>query len=320
VPSRGMSSGDGGDRMRRHESSPWVRVMRLHFVPTSVLPALLGSVVAWDRTGLFHPGMFVLVLVGVTLNHMGINMIDDVFDYLQAADRSSEEGKNPYSGGSGVLAEGSLGHKSVLAAATASFAATALIALYLAAAVGWPVIVFAGIGIFSSVFYTAPPVRYGYRGLGEVGLLVNFGPVIVLGAYYVQAKALALEPFVLSLLPGFLMWSMIVANEIPDAENDRKAGKNTLVVRLGSKRAVALYGAGLLAAYGSLVLAVLFRAAPPGALLGLAGVPLGFRSWKILRRMYDNPREMIPVNQAIIRVHRLSCMALIVGCLIAGVF
>jgi len=299
---------------------PWIRVMRLHFIPTSVLPALLGSVIAWENAGDFHPGYFILVLLGVTLNHLGINMIDDVFDYLHAADRLSPEGKNPYSGGSGVLTEGKLGHRSVLSAAAACFAVTAGIALYLAAAVGWPVLVFAGIGIFSSVFYTAPPVRYGYRGLGELGLLVNFGPVIVLGAYYVQAKTLALEPLAVSLLPGFLMGAMIVVNEIPDIGNDRRAKKNTLVVRLGARRAVTLYGTGLLAAYGTLVLSVLFGAASPGALLGLAGAPLGFQSWKLLKNTYGKPREMVPVNRAVIRVHRLSCMAAVVGYLIAGAF
>jgi len=313
-----MSSGDGGDRMRRHESSPWIRVMRLHFVPTSVLPALLGGVMAWQAAGVFHAGHFFLVLLGVSLNHLGINMIDDVFDDSRAVDPVAAQSVNPYSGGSGVLTGGELGHRAVFAVAAAFFVCTAGIALYLAFAVGAGVLVFAGIGMFSSIFYSAPPVRYGYRGLGELGHLINFGPVIVLGAFYVQTRSIALEPFLISLAPGLLMWSMIVANEIPDLEMDRKAGKNTLVVRLGAKRAVSLYGAGFLGAFGVIVLAALFGAASPGALLGLAGVPLAWQSWKLSKRVYESPREMVPVNRAVITVHRLSCMGLAIGYLIAG--
>jgi len=149
-------------------------------------------------------------------------------------------------------------------------------------------------------------------------MIINFGPVIVLGAFYVQTRSIALEPFLISLAPGLLMWSMIVANEIPDLEMDRKAGKNTLVVRLGAKRAVSLYGAGYLGAFGVIVLAALFGAASPGALLGLAGVPLAWQSWKLSKRVYESPREMVPVNRAVITVHRLSCMGLAIGYLIAG--
>jgi 1,4-dihydroxy-2-naphthoate octaprenyltransferase len=304
----------------RGEGSPWIRVMRLRFVPASLLPALLGSAVAWNMTGGFHLSRFFLVLFGLSLNHVGLNMIDDVFDFLHAADRPPSEGKNPYTGGSGVLAESLLSHSAVLAAAFTCFAATAVIALCLTVAAGWPVLLLAGIGIFSSIFYAVPPVRYGYRGLGELAHVINFGPVIVLGAFYVQTGAFTLEPLAVSFVPGFLMGAMIVANEIPDAGDDRRAGKNTLVVRFGEKWAVSLYGAGLAAAYGLLLLSVVFRAVSPGALLGFAGAPLAFQSWKMLQTAYDDPLRVVPVNRAILQVHRVSCMGLVTGYLIAGAF
>ena len=308
--------GNGG----RGGGSPWIRVLRLRFVPASLFPALLGTAVAWKMTGSVHIAFFLLVLLGLSLNHVGLNMIDDVFDFLHAADRTPSEGKNPYTGGSGVLTEGLLSHSAVLTAALACFAATAAVAFYLAFAAGWPVLLLAGIGIFSSVFYAVPPVRYGYRGLGELAHVINFGPVIVLGAFYVQTGTFAPEPLMASFVPGFLLGAMIVANEIPDAGDDKKAGKNTLVVRYGEKRAVSLYGAALAVAYGLLVLSVIFRAASPGALLGLAGVPLAFQSWKMLKTAYDDPLRVVPVNRAILQVHRVSCMGLVTGYLIAGAF
>ena len=77
---------------------------------------------------------------------------------------------------------------------------TAAIGFFLAWLKGWPILVFGFVGMFSSVFYTAPPIRFGYRGFGELMMIVNFGPVIGLGSYYVQCGRLDLEPFLVSLV------------------------------------------------------------------------------------------------------------------------
>ncbi len=174
--------------VRKYERPPgivsiWIQALRLHFVPTSIFPALLGSIVAWSRLHEFNLWYFTLVIAGVTLHHIGLNMVDDVFDYLHAADRLHGEKKNPYTGGSGVLVGELLTTRHVLSAAIFCYLVGAIIAIYLTIAVGWPVLVFTAIGVFSSVFYTMPPIRYGYRGFGEFSLLINFGPVICLGAF-----------------------------------------------------------------------------------------------------------------------------------------
>jgi 1,4-dihydroxy-2-naphthoate octaprenyltransferase len=297
----------------------WIRVFRLHFVPTSIYPALLGSVIAWAGYTEFHVFSFVLVIVGVTVNHLGLNMIDDVFDYFHSVDRSHGDQKNPYTGGSGVLSGSLISASSVLGASIICFSITVIIAVYLTMKAGWPVLVFAAIGVFSSLFYTMPPIRYGYRGFGELGLLVNFGPVICLGAFYVQTRMVAWEPFVISLVPGFLMWSMIIINEIPDYEEDRHAGKLNLVARFGRKAGVVLYGAGLICAFGTIVLSVIFRITSPAVLLGLLPVPAAYTSLLILKEKYTDKIRMAPANRAIIKVHSMTLMCLIMGYLASGV-
>src|SRR5450759_3192533 len=235
----------------------WVQALRLHYVPTSIFPAMLGSVIAWTTFREFNFWYFILVIIGVTVHHMGLNMIDDVFDYLHAVDRLPGEERNPYTGGSGVLTGGLLTTGQVLSASIFCYLIGIVITVYFAVMIGWPILIFAAIGIFSSVFYTMPPIRYGYRGFGELSLLINFGPVLCLGAFYVQTGSIDWEPFIISLVPGFLMWSMIVINEIPDYEEDRQAGKLNLVVRLGRKPGVMLYVAGLACAYATLLLSAL---------------------------------------------------------------
>jgi 1,4-dihydroxy-2-naphthoate octaprenyltransferase len=297
----------------------WIQAFRLRYVPTSIFPALLGSVIAWVRFREFNFWYFVTVIIGVTLHHIALNIIDDVFDYLHAVDRSLGKEKNPYTGGSGVLTEKLLSVGHMLGAAIFCYLMAIIIAIYLTISVGLPILIFVGIGLFSSVFYSMPPIRYGYRGFGELSLLVNFGPVICLGAFYVQTQSLAWEPFIFSLVPGFLMWSMIVINEIPDYEEDRQAGKLNLVARLGRKPSVLLYAAGLICAYGTILLAISFRVTSFTVLLGLISIPVAYHSFRLLNEHYMDKIKMAPANLATIKVHALTLICLILAYLATGI-
>jgi len=259
---------------------------------------------------------FTLVVIGVTLNHFGLNLVDDVLDYRHAVDLQKGAEKNFFTGGSGVLPEGLLKDTHMLKAAGLFFITTAAIGAYLTSACGWPVLILGLFGMASSIFYTAPPIRFGYRGFGELGLLVNFGPVIVMGSYYVQARTFAFEPLMASLVPGFMMWSMIIINEIPDYETDRRGGKWNLVARFGKKTGAVLYGIGLTIAYGVLIITALSQALSPFILLGLISLPFAIKSFAVMSRYLNDPLAMAPANLAMIKVHSLTGAAMIVAYLI----
>jgi 1,4-dihydroxy-2-naphthoate octaprenyltransferase len=297
----------------------WIRAFRLHFVLPSVLPGVLGAVIAWSQGFPFNALLFLLVVFGVAVNHFGLNMIDDVFDYQHVVDLKKSGEKNPFTGGSGVLPDGLLTVREMLYASVLCFTATIIIGLYLTYLCGATVLILGLIGMASSVFYTMPPVKFGYRGFGELGLLINFGPVIVLGSYFVQAGRLAWEPMLASLLPGFMMWSMIIINEIPDFESDRAGGKNNLVVRFGRKKAVILYAGGLALAYLTPPAGIYFRLLSPYTLLALISLPLAWKSMKLMTRHLTDPLRMAPANLAMIKVHALTGAALIVAYLFQGI-
>ncbi len=294
----------------------WRRALRLHFVMPSILPALLGGVIAWAHGYSIHLFHFVLVVIGVTVNHFGLNLVDDVLDYRHAVDLQKGEEKNFFTGGSGVLPEGLLKDTQMLKAAALFFSMTVVIGVYLTYTCGWPILVLGLFGMVSSIFYTAPPIRFGYRGFGELGLLINFGPVIVLGSYYVQAQAFACEPLIASLVPGFMMWSMILINEIPDYETDRRGEKWNLVARFGRKTGAVLYGAGLAIAYCVLTIAGLTRVLSPFVLLGLVSLPFAVKSFVVMKRHLNDPLAMAPANLAMIKIHGLTGVAMIVAYLI----
>ena len=304
----------------RSALSIWFQAVRFHFVPPSFIPVTLAAAIAWARYQVFDPVAFLLVFIGVTVHHFGLNMLDDVSDYLHAVDRAWGDEKNPYTGGSGVLTEGLLTVSDLKRGVALCYALTIVIWVYLAALKGWPVLVIGAAGILSSIFYTVPPVKYGYRGFGELGLLVNFGPVLVMGSYYVQRQALDVEPLIVSLVPGLLMWSMIVINEIPDYEEDRLSGKMNLVARFGRETGMALYAAGLVSAYGVILAAVVIQEAPPFLLLGFLSLPLAWRSVVILREHYRDRMKMVPANLLIIKVYMITGMALVAGYILDFVF
>jgi 1,4-dihydroxy-2-naphthoate polyprenyltransferase len=291
----------------------WFRAIRFHYVPPSFLPAILGSLIAWSAHSRMDISGFLLVVFGVTINHCGLNMLDDVCDYLHSVDRLGVGERNPYTGGSGVLTDGLLLPRQLAWAAVCCFAVTSAIGVYLSFTHGWPVLVLGLFGIFCSVFYTLPPIKFGYRGLGELGLLVNFGPVIGLGAYYVQSGTVGLEPLLVSLILGIMMWSEIVINEIPDYEEDRAGCKMNLVVHVGRKNAVIIFTAGLAVAYLLLIYVVLSGIAPAPLLAGLVSLPLAWKSVRILKANYLNRVEMMPANLAMIKVHLLTGIGMIAG-------
>ena len=85
------------------------------------------------------------------------------------------------------------------------------------------------VGFIVSLGYTAPPLKFVYRGLGEIAVAIGFGPLMLLGAYVVQTGgALAWEPFVASIPVALLVALILYVNEIPDRRGDARAGKRTL--------------------------------------------------------------------------------------------
>jgi len=296
----------------------WWHAIRYHFVTPSIFAAVLGGLVSWANGG-FYLWLFILVLIVIIVNHIGLNMTDDYFDYKHAVDKQKPGEKNPYTGGSGTLSEGAIKPRKTFLAFSLCFLITILAGLYLTAIRGLPVLLFGLFGVFCAIFYTAPPVSFSHHGFGELSILVNFGSIIGLGAYYVQSQMFTLEAFLATLPIGLMVFSMIVINEIPDIEEDRSAGKITLIVRYGRAIGVKLYIISWLCVYGIIVGAVALRLIPVFTLLAFLSLPQVLRSTKILREHYNHPILMAPSNLGTINALSVASFGLIVGYAIQGI-
>jgi 1,4-dihydroxy-2-naphthoate octaprenyltransferase len=296
----------------------WWKAFRFHFTSASFMPGILGGMIAWTTDEKFLPGYFLLVILGLLLNHMALNMTDDYYDFRHLVDVFATDGKNPYTGGSGLLSSGLIQPQKMKNIFITFYIIAIGIGVFLGMMRGAFILLFLVIGFFCAFFYTAPPIRFGYRGLGEMAQLLCFGPGIGIGAYYVQAQRISWEAFWGTLPFGIMLFSMITINEIPDYDEDQKGGKLNLVARFGREAGVWLFILSLLSAYGAIVLGVVLGRIPVLGLISLVTLPIAYKTISILRAFYQEPIKMAPANLGMICTHNFTAILLVLAYFIEG--
>jgi len=296
----------------------WWRAFRFHYASASFMPGILGGMIAWTTDKQFLPGYFLLVMIGLVLNHLALNMTDDYYDFRHLVDLFAADSGNPYTGGSGILSSGLIRPAEMRRVFMAFYGIAIGIGVFLGVMRGAFIILLLAFGFFCAFFYTAPPIRFGYRGLGEIAQLLCFGPGIGLGAYYVQAQRISWEAFWGTLPFGIMLFSMITINEIPDYFEDRKGGKLNLVARFGRKAGVRLFILSLLFAYGAILTGIILGRIPVLGLITFLTVPVAYRTVSILRSHYEDPVKMAPSNFGMICVHNFTAILLILVYFVEG--
>jgi len=292
-----------------------LRELRAPFLTVSVIPVLLAAALAHHETGGWRPVLFLLSLAGAVFLHLGANIINDWFDHLSGNDAANVDYAAPFTGGSRMIQKGLLPPRTVLAMALGFFAAASAVGVIIAFEAGWPVIAFGLAGLFLGIAYTAPGVMLAARGLGEVAIFLAFG-LITAGAYYVQTGTVTFHCVVASLPPAMMTTAIILINEFQDSAADAATGKDTLVVRLGRRRAVPVFAAILLGAYLPVLAGVLSGMMPPWTFISTATLPIALRATGTAFRSFDSPGALSAANAATIICHFLTGALLVAGYLI----
>lgn len=281
----------------------WVKALRARFFTATIVPVLLGAVVAWHGSGEFNWIYFFLALSGGIFINAGLNLVNDYYDHTSGLDKLNQH-HNSFSGGSRVIQDGLISPARILWVGITCFSIGAGIGLYLDYLLPGHILLVIGLaGIILAFFYSADPIRIGYTGLGEIACGLGLGPVMVLGSYYVQTGKLAWQPLWASIPVGVLVALILYINEFPDCEADRQANKRTLVVILGKRKAVRFYIAFLLLNYIFIIVGVAGRIFPPLALISLLTTPLAFHAIRVARKNFDKISELLPANAATIALH-----------------
>ncbi len=257
----------------------FLELSRAPFFTAIITPTLLAAALAYRDTGNMNWTRFALVMAALVAAHAAANLFNDYFDYRLGAD-TREVKRTPFSGGSPHLVEGKEKESTFLALALVSLAVCAGCGLAVMILLGGsfpPALGIGAAGVLLGIFYTAPPLKLAYRGLGEAAIFLAFGILPVLGVYYVLTESFTLNVFLASLPPALLITDIILMNEFPDLATDSEAGKRTLAVRIGSLNARYIFHLDRLfaasCAMGSLAVG--------DGLGGLLGSGLGKRRYRV---------------------------------------
>ncbi len=254
-----------------------VRASRPDFLVLAPLCAGLGVAVAWQQDT--PPGLpdTLLVLMGAVLAHAAVNLLNEYEDFVSGLDLITR--RTPFSGGSGALPERPSAAKRVLLAAGGTLALVIGIGLYFLWLRGLPMLVLGVAGVVLVVTYTRWITRSPLLCLLAPGL--GFGPVMVLGSLIALGATLDAAALTVSLISLLLASELLLINQIPDADADRKVGRRHLVITHGKPAAARLAGIMLLASYGVLAAGLLAGWLPTWSALALAPAPAAL--WLSLR-------------------------------------
>lgn len=282
------------------------------------LPFTAGSVLAIWRSGHFDWRVFLLSSVVVFMIMAAVNAGNTYFDYetdLQNHDFSA------YSGGIRILVEGKITnrrHALYFALALLLLACPLGLALYFWLHTGPWTIALGFIGALCGWFYTSPPFKLVYRGLGEIVIAGCSGMLTVITGYYLQAGAfdLAIIPLAGTLAASIL--NVILINEYADRPSDARSGKMTWLVRLGPERAAQVYQVNQAISLLCLIAAPLFHLPWPVA-WGTAALAFPL-AWRNRRQMRARAWAGDGINDLTLNtfgVHLLLEVGLLVGLLLA---
>ena len=256
----------------------WLKNARPISLPQSLLPALTAVALSYGANE-FNWIAAVASVAGVILLHLGLNLMDDWFDYkvgsAEARAKVADEGfrgrmiKYPY------LTSGEATHSQLLKAVLILMGAAAVMGVVVIAVRSWQIIWWIIAGLIIGVSYSGGPLKLGFRGLGELVIFLMFGPLLMTGVYYAITGTLDWKIICFSVAIGLLVTNIVYSHSVLDAVPDKKMGKKTMAHLMGSAKGQIAFSAMLNTMPYAIVLAgVLFRQIHPAYLAVFLVLPV----------------------------------------------
>ncbi len=247
------------------------KAVRPFAFPATIAPVLLGTFISPH----ISIPMFLLVFLGLLLAHSAVNVLSDYFDYKRGADTWRVLGS------SRVLVDGLMKPSHHLLLGISLLLISVAIGFYFVFVVDYKVLYFIIPGLILGIFYTAPPLGFKYRALGDIAVFLAFGPIMTLGVYYIQTREISWLPVLLSMPIGLLTTAILHGNNFRDIKEDLSAGYKTFAGIIGIKGSSYYYTILVSLAYLLTIYFVINGFLPIAGLLVLITLPVAFKNIKI---------------------------------------
>lgn len=233
--------------IRKNSARAWILAARPKTLTGAAVPVMIGLAMAFaDGQGTFRVVPAILCALFALIMQIDANFINDYFDFLHGNDDETRLGPRR------ACAQGWVSAGGMKLAIIITTAVACCVGLPLIAYGGWSMIAVGAVCVLFCFLYTT---TLSYLGLGDMLVLVFFGIVPVCLVYYLQLGTLTLEVFLASLACGLVIDTLLIVNNYRDIDNDRRAGKKTLIVRIGAKGGRAAY---LMAGIVAVAMGILF--------------------------------------------------------------
>jgi 1,4-dihydroxy-2-naphthoate octaprenyltransferase len=285
---------------KQNSVSLWIAQVRANFLLLAVLLVAIGLAISYKyqpRDDIFNWFHSVLIIVGVVSAHISVNLFNEYSDFKTKIDFNTK--KTPFSGGSGILTEGLISSRTVLRVAIAALLLALAIGVYFSIVSHWTILVISVFGTLTIIYYTEFLARYL---LGELFAGVALGSLVVVGTYIAMNASpensiinlLPGEVILISIPPGILTSLLLLLNEFPDAEADKKGGRKHLVIRFGYKTSAIIYIAGLILTFGTIALLPILGYSSLWLFIALLPLPLAFKASIIALKFNGDLKKLIP--------------------------
>jgi 1,4-dihydroxy-2-naphthoate octaprenyltransferase len=286
------------------------------FFIASIMPVLIGSAWASAAYHLFNGLLFGLALAATVLAHAAANVYNDVGDDVIGADADNPDRIYPYTGGSRFIQTGLLSRSQMTRLAVGLAAAALTLGTLLAVLRGPGVVLLGCVGLGLGLLYSLPGAQLSARGIGEAAVALSFGALPVLGSVWLQTGRIDVGAVLICIPVSAWAAAILIINEVPDIEPDRRAHKHTLVVRWGAGGARWIYWGLTVIALSASGAAIMLHALPlwyGAAALAVASLGLWAACGISIERS-GRPRLKQGI-QLTLAIHALGCVAIILAVL-----
>lgn len=285
------------------QSKQFCRAFNLPIYTAAIIPVLVGTSIAHFEQNVFDLGRFFLALFGLLFLQIGVNLANDYFDSRTGVDEQKKDSfvllvKNP---------------NAILYFSLFFFILGGAIGLYLDFTSQKHVILLIGlVGFVIAFFYSAPPLRLSYLGMGEPVAFLCFGPLAVMASEFVQSQSISETSFWASVPVGFLVAAILLIHHFPQYEEDKKYQKNNPLVRWGKKRAAMIFIYLILAAYLWIFLSLLLGKLPLASMFSFITFPMAARIIHFTWKNAEN-QNIFKAKPLTIKLHFFTGLVLSIG-------